>query len=223
MTKPNTDDCLVDKSRGAEVNFPTPPTKASVPDWYPELLDAVADCVRTGRQRAVSAANQELVSTYWAVGAEILARQDAEGWGTRVIDRLSADLRERFPGTSGFSPRNLKYMRAFAAAWPDFAIVQRSVAQLPWRHNVALLDKLDTAEMRLWYGQAAIEQGGAVTSSSCISRDGSTSALAARSRTSPESYRHPTRIWRSNRPAIRTCLISSATPTSDASVTSNEH
>jgi predicted nuclease of restriction endonuclease-like (RecB) superfamily len=64
-----------------------------------------------------------------------------------------------FPRTSGFSPRNLKYMRAFAAAWPDFAIVQRSVAQLPWRHNVALLDKLDTADMRLWYAKAAIEQG----------------------------------------------------------------
>jgi len=149
MTEP--EDRLVGNGQAAEANFPTPPTRAAVPDWYPELLDAVADCVRTGRQRAVSAANQELVSTYWAMGAEILARQDAEGWGTRVIDRLSADLRERFPGTSGFSPRNLKYMRAFAAAWPDFAIVQRSVAQLPWRHNVALLDKLDTADMRLWY------------------------------------------------------------------------
>ncbi|WP_102142463.1 PDDEXK nuclease domain-containing protein [Mycobacterium hubeiense] len=144
---------------GAQARFPVRPAKAAVPDWYPELLDAVADCVRTGRQRALSAANQELVSTYWAVGAEILARQDAEGWGARVIDRLSADLRERFPGTSGFSPRNLKYMRAFAAAWPDLAIVQRTVARLPWRHNVALLDKLDTADLRLWYAQAAIDQG----------------------------------------------------------------
>jgi hypothetical protein len=103
MIKPNADDCPAGKGQGAEVRLPTPPTRASVPDWYPELLDAVADCVRTGRQRAVSAANQELVSTYWAIGAEILARQDAEGWGARVIDRLSVDLRERFPGTSGAS------------------------------------------------------------------------------------------------------------------------
>jgi predicted nuclease of restriction endonuclease-like (RecB) superfamily len=153
------DNGLARTGPGAEANFPAPPTKASVPDWYPELLAAVADFVQTGRQRAVSAANEELVSTYWAIGAEILARQDAEGWGARVIDRLDADLRERFPGTSGFSSRNLKYMRAFAAAWPDRAIVQATLAQLPWYHHIALLEKLDEADLRLWYGQTAIEQG----------------------------------------------------------------
>jgi predicted nuclease of restriction endonuclease-like (RecB) superfamily len=141
------------------VAFPPRPSKASTPEGYPDLLNAVADCVQTGRQRAIAAANQELVTTYWAVGVEILARQDAEGWGARVIDRLSHDLRERFPGTSGFSPRNLKYMRSFAAAWPDEEIVQRSVAQLPWRHQIALFEKLDTPEHRLWYCGAAIENG----------------------------------------------------------------
>jgi predicted nuclease of restriction endonuclease-like (RecB) superfamily len=105
------------------------------------------------------AVNQELVSTYWAVGAEILARQHAEGWGSRVIDRLAADLRERFPDASGFSPRNLKYMRAFAAAWPDKAIVQAPLAQLPWYHHVALIEKVDSADQRLWYAHAAVEQG----------------------------------------------------------------
>ncbi|HEY1840493.1 MAG TPA: DUF1016 N-terminal domain-containing protein [Mycobacterium sp.] len=105
------DDGLTGSESVPKANFPVPPTKASVPDWYPDLLDAVAERVQSGRQRAVAAANQELVSTYWAIGAEILARQDAEGWGARVIDRLALDLRERFPGTSGFSSRNLKYMQ----------------------------------------------------------------------------------------------------------------
>jgi len=131
----------------------------AVPDWYPTFLTAVAERIDAGRRRAVTAANTELVLTYWAVGREILARQDAEGWGTRVIDRLSTDLRERFPDARGFSARNLKYMRAFAAAWPDPEIVQRTVAQLPWRHNIALLDKLNTADLREWYAQTAIEQG----------------------------------------------------------------
>lgn len=134
-------------------------TDALVPDWYPTFLTTVANRIDTGRRRALTAANTELVLTYWAVGNEILARQDAEGWGARVIDRLSVDLRQRFPDAKGFSARNLKYMRAFAAAWPDPAIVQGRLAQLPWYHHVALLDKLDDAELREWYAQAAIEQG----------------------------------------------------------------
>ncbi|MBP2453007.1 PDDEXK nuclease domain-containing protein [Mycolicibacterium lutetiense] len=134
-------------------------TAAAVPAWYPELLDAVAGHVQIGRQRAVAAANKELLTTYWAVGSEILARQEAQGWGARVIDRLSADLRERFPDAKGFSARNLKYMRAFAAAWPDAAIVQARLAQLPWYHHIALLEKLNTSDLRLWYAQAAVDDG----------------------------------------------------------------
>ena len=131
----------------------------TVPDWYPEFLDDVAHRIGIGRRRAIAAANTELVTTYWSVGSEILTRQVSEGWGSKVIDRLSADLRQRFPDASGFSARNLKYMRAFAAAWPDLEIVQRTVAQLPWRHNIALLDKLDASELRLWYAETALNQG----------------------------------------------------------------
>ena len=68
---------------------------APIPDWYPELLDAVAGRVQAGRQRAIAAANQELVATYWQVGSEIVARMEFEGWGARVVDRLAADLRDR--------------------------------------------------------------------------------------------------------------------------------
>ena len=139
--------------------FPMTTTPAGVPAWYPELFDAVADHVQSGRQRAVAAANQELVVTYWQVGREIVARMEFEGWGARVVDRLAADLRERFPDAKGFSPRNLRYMRTFAEAWPDRPMLQRSVATLPWRHQIALLEKLDSPELRLWYAEAAVEQG----------------------------------------------------------------
>jgi predicted nuclease of restriction endonuclease-like (RecB) superfamily len=130
-----------------------------MPEWYPKLLAAVADRVSAGRTRAVAAVNMELLSTYWAVGRDILDRQNEEGWGAKVIDRLSADLRDQFPKAKGFSPRNLKYMRAFAAAWPDGSIVQQAAAQLPWGHHMVLLDKLDDAEARLWYAAAAVENG----------------------------------------------------------------
>lgn len=130
-----------------------------MPEWYPELLATVSQHVVTGHRRAVRAANTELLASYWRIGKEILDRQQAEGWGTKVIDRLSADLKRQLPDARGFSPRNLKYMRAFAAAWPDREIVQRSAAQLRWRHHQVLLDKLDEAELREWYAAAASDAG----------------------------------------------------------------
>ena len=142
-----------------DASFPVAPSAKSMPSWYPDLLASVSDRIATGRPQAIAAANREMLATYWAIGSDILARQQQEGWGARVIDRLSADLRERFPEAKGYSPRNLKYMRAFAAAWPDPAIVQGSLAQLPWYHQIALIEKLPTADLRLWYAAQAIEQG----------------------------------------------------------------
>jgi predicted nuclease of restriction endonuclease-like (RecB) superfamily len=97
------------------------------------------------------------VLLYWQIGRDILARQAEQGWGTKVIDRLTKDLRAAFPDMKGFSPRNLKYMRAFADAWPDPEFVQGVLAQLPWYHQLALLDKLPGAEVRRWYAAKAIE------------------------------------------------------------------
>jgi predicted nuclease of restriction endonuclease-like (RecB) superfamily len=132
---------------------------AGLPVGYAELLDSLKTQIRTAQVRAALAANRELVLTYWRIGREILERQDAEGWGSKVIDRLSADLGRAFPTMSGLSTRNLKYMRAVAEAFADEAIVQQVVAQLPWGHNVILIDKLDALEPRLWYARQAIAHG----------------------------------------------------------------
>jgi len=161
---------------------------APLPD-YGQLLADIKSRVRAAQIRAGLAANRELLALYWDIGRLILDRQKAQGWGTKVIDRLSRDLQNEFPGQQGFSPRNLKYMRAFADAWPDRVIVhqagaqmnrlksaivpaplapssgpsgtivQRPVAQLPWRHHTILLDKLDTPADRLWYAAKAVENG----------------------------------------------------------------
>jgi predicted nuclease of restriction endonuclease-like (RecB) superfamily len=100
-----------------------------------------------------------MVLLYWDVGWMILARQEHEGWGAKVIDRLSADLQQAYPDMRGLSPRNLKYMRAFAAAWPDRAIVQEALAQIPWSHQIALLAKLDSRQQRLWYARKSAAHG----------------------------------------------------------------
>jgi predicted nuclease of restriction endonuclease-like (RecB) superfamily len=127
---------------------------------YRDLLANLKNQIRTARVRAGLAVNRELVWLYWRIGKDILTRQRQEGWGAGVIERLAADLRAEFPDMQGLSPRNLKYMRAFADAWPDSPIVQQLVAQLPWGHNVRLLDYVKNPVERLWYVRETIQNGG---------------------------------------------------------------
>jgi predicted nuclease of restriction endonuclease-like (RecB) superfamily len=108
-----------------------PDVPAVPPVGYDAFLLDLKQRIREAQVRAALAVNRELVLLYWGIGREILSRQQQQGWGARVIDRLAADLRHAFPEMSGFSPRNLKYMRSFAAAWPDEAFVQQVAAQLP--------------------------------------------------------------------------------------------
>jgi len=127
------------------------------PEGYSDWLSDLKGRIHGAQQRATLAVNRELVLLYWQIGHDILTRQTQQGWGTKVIERLALDLRAAFPRMKGFSPRNLKYMRAFAQAWPDTAIVQEVLAQLPWYHQLALLDKLPGPETRRWYAAKAIE------------------------------------------------------------------
>ncbi|RMH12226.1 MAG: DUF1016 domain-containing protein [Gammaproteobacteria bacterium] len=128
-------------------------------DDYDDLLKDLKQRIRTAQVRAALAVNQELMMLYWQIGQEILYRQQREGWGSKIIERLAKDLKREFPDIKGFSGRNLKYMRAFAEAYADERLVQRSVAQLPWRHNIALMEKLKDPQARLWYAEQAIAYG----------------------------------------------------------------
>jgi predicted nuclease of restriction endonuclease-like (RecB) superfamily len=131
----------------------------SLPADYAAWLTELKTRIHTAQQRASLSVNRELVLLYWQIGQDILARQHREGWGTKVIERLAQDLRNAFPDMKGFSRANLMYMRAFAEAWPEPAIVQQAVGQLPWGHNLVLLSKLKTTDQRLAYAQRAIEHG----------------------------------------------------------------
>lgn len=103
---------------------------AAVPTGYGPLLAELKSRVRAAQVKAALSVNRELIALYWDIGRVILQRQQAEGWGAKVVARLAADLRAEFPEVTGFSARNFKYMRAFAEAWSDAAIVQQPVAQL---------------------------------------------------------------------------------------------
>jgi predicted nuclease of restriction endonuclease-like (RecB) superfamily len=139
--------------------FPAPPTKTEMPENYTELLDELKSNIANARLKAILATNSTMIFLYWDIGKCILDKQKNEGWGAKTIDRLSLDLKKAFPDMQGFSPRNLKYMRAFASVWPNIQIVQEVLAQLPWYHNITLLEKLKTAKERLWYARKAYEHG----------------------------------------------------------------
>lgn len=134
----------------------TPVSLTAPPEGYADWLAELKSRIHAAQQRATLAVNRELVLLYWQIGRDILTRQARQGWGAKVIDRLAHDLRTAFPEMKGFSPRNLKYMRAFAEAWPEAEFVQEVLAQLPWYHHLALLDKLNTPNERRWYAQHAI-------------------------------------------------------------------
>ncbi|MEL6320659.1 MAG: PDDEXK nuclease domain-containing protein [Cyanobacteria bacterium J06626_14] len=137
------------------------PKSSLMPDDanYAALLDGLKTRIRSSQLKAAIAVNQELILLYWHIGQEILDRQEGQGWGAKVIDSLSQDLKREFPDVKGFSARNLKYMRAFADAYPNEQIVLQVVAQIPWGHNQILLNKLDTQEQRLWYARETVENG----------------------------------------------------------------
>ncbi|WP_372874286.1 YhcG family protein [Pseudomonas sp.] len=134
-----------------------PVSLTAPPEGYGDWLADLKGRIHNAQQRATLAVNRELVLLYWQIGKDILTRQAQQGWGAKVIERLAHDLRAAFPDMKGFSPRNLKYMRAFAEAWPEAEFVQQAVAQLPWGHNLVLLDRLNTAIERRWYAAKAIE------------------------------------------------------------------
>ena len=124
---------------------------------YAELLEQLKTRIRSARLQAMLAVNRELIQLYWEIGRSILERQEREGWGAKVIERLAADLRHEFPDMRGLSTTNLKYMRMFADAYPQ--IGQQPVDQLPWGHNVIIFTRLKAPELREWYIRACLEHG----------------------------------------------------------------
>jgi len=142
-----------------------PPVRRSdaLPADYPRFLAEIKARIAAARTRAALAVNSELIRLYWEIGHEILDREQREGWGSGVINRLASDLRREFPTITGFSRSNLHYMRSFAEAWPlegcSDEIVQQPVGQLPWGQNIALVTRLEGRDARVWYAAKAVQHG----------------------------------------------------------------
>jgi len=152
-------------------------TKNSVNDKKPTIIPSkeyastladIKKSIREAQIKAINAANRELLNLYWSIGETIANRQEKSGWGSNFIEKLAKDLKSEFPGIEGFSRSNLFRMRAFFKEYEKVAPAVRQIdplenlgvlSQLPWSHNVVLMEKLDNIKDRLWYAHKAIENG----------------------------------------------------------------
>lgn len=114
-------------------------SKSIINKEYNRLLSDLKQRVVLSGYKAVLSVNKELILLYHHIGTAILNCQTNQGWGAKVIDLLSRDLRAEFPEMKGFSPQNLKYMRKFAEEYTTDEIGQQLVDQLPWGHLITLI------------------------------------------------------------------------------------
>lgn len=123
---------------------------------YLHIVESIKQEIRTAQYRAAVSVNREMLILYHSIGEVINAHKT---WGSKFVENLAADIKLSFPDATGYSVRNLKYMAKFAAAYPGDEFVQQPVAQIPWGHNVVLMDKLSSPEERLWYAERSAENG----------------------------------------------------------------
>jgi hypothetical protein len=147
----------------AKTSGPGGKRTGALPTGYTTLLADLKARVRAAQLRAVVSVNRELILLYWDIGKIIVEAQTTKGYGKQVVERLAEDLQKEFPGTAGFSPQNVWFMRSFYLAWlttpqklsqavRELAAAAPSapIAELPWGHNRLLLTKLETPAVRLW-------------------------------------------------------------------------
>ena len=123
---------------------------------YLEIVKSIRDEIKVAQYKAAVSVNLELIMLYYNIGRVI---NEHKSWGNKFIDNLAADIKLSFPSATGYSVRNLKYMAKFAAIYPDFEFVQQVVAQIPWGHNLVLMDKISDDTVRKWYIEQSIEHG----------------------------------------------------------------
>lgn len=127
-------------------------------DKYINFLNQIKSDIQETQLRAAMSVTYELTQLYWRIGKNLCERIVEEGWGAKTIERIAKDISSSFPEVSGFSYRNLYFMRQFAEGYSD-GISETAVSQIPWGHNIILLQRVSTIQKRLWYAQQTLENG----------------------------------------------------------------
>ena len=158
-----------------------------LPNGYTQWRKDIEHLIDTAKLHTALNVNVGTLTLYWNIGKSILHKQEQEGWGKQVIEQLSKDLISRYPDDRGYSVRNLRYMKRFASAYPDFPIlqvplaelkelpilqatlaelenegrdfVQVPLAQISWYHHISLLPKVKDEAERAYYITETAQNG----------------------------------------------------------------
>ncbi len=158
-----------------------------LPNGYTQWRKDIEHLIDTAKLHTALNVNVGTLTLYWNIGKSILHKQEQEGWGKQVIEQLSKDLISRYPDDRGYSVRNLRYMKRFASAYPDFPIlqvplaelkelpilqatlaelenegrefVQVPLAQISWYHHISLLPKVKDEAERAYYITETAQDG----------------------------------------------------------------
>jgi predicted nuclease of restriction endonuclease-like (RecB) superfamily len=123
---------------------------------YFEVLNQIKGQIKAAQYQAVLGVNREQIMLFWNIGSIIIQNSK---WGNKFIENLARDIKSDFPDSTGYSVRNLKYMKKFASDFTEDEIVQAALAQLTWYHLQALMDKVSDKNAYLWYAQKTFENG----------------------------------------------------------------
>lgn len=138
--------------------LPSKKIGALIDKSYRDVFEKLKNDIQQSQLRAALSITKELTLLYWRSGKVLLEKTEREGWGAKTLDRLARDLKAEFPDVTGFSRRNLHYMRKFAESYPD-PNCAAAAAQIPWGHNMLLLDRVKDPDKMLWYIQQTIKGG----------------------------------------------------------------
>lgn len=123
---------------------------------YLSVVEEIKNVIYKAQYKTALQVNKELILLYYEIG-KIINRH--KNWGNKFIETLAKDIKLTYPDSTGYSVRNLKYMAKFASEYPDCEFVQQLVAQIPWGHNIVLIEKIENMDIRTWYAEKICENG----------------------------------------------------------------
>ncbi len=126
---------------------------------YKKFFIDVKERIHQAQYESLRTVNKQLITLYWDIGKMILERQEKFGWGKSIVENLSLDLQNEFPGVQGFSSFNLWRMRKFYLRYRDNLKLAPLVQEIAWAHNITIMEKCKDENERMFYIKMILKFG----------------------------------------------------------------